>query len=190
MDGDLWFQGRAHRYNQNPFVTLDCSALEVGLDLAFPGDTFGLQNDVTANRALGATTRAVNQASIDEYGRARESVDLVSSSDEDTVQAAGWRVNNFGTPRTRLPGITLDLLTQPSLASRVAALEVGHLVAVTNLPPQAPASSVSCDVEGWSEDVGVDVWQLQLNVSPYVGEVWLLGDAVRSVVGVTTIPAW
>ena len=69
-DGDLTFHNRSRRYNTTPAVTYNASQL-AGWPV-FPGNDFGLVNDMTVTRASGSPARAVNQASITEFGLYRD----------------------------------------------------------------------------------------------------------------------
>lgn len=76
-------------------------------------------------------------------------------------------VNTHGTPAPRISTVTLDLLTQTAaITQQLQALELGSLIGITGLPSQAPSGGLSLFVEGWSESISVDAWEMVLNTSP------------------------
>jgi hypothetical protein len=188
-NGQLTFHNRSRRYNQAPAFTLP--ATEIGDVAAFPGDDFGVTNDMTVTRAGGSTARSVNQPSIDEYGLYRDSAEIVAASDEAAQSAASWRVNTYGTPRTRIPNVTVEVakleLLDPTLVAPVLATTIGTKVRLGSLPANAPASTVDLFVEGWAEQLDVNTWAIAWNTSPGdVADLWQLGVAGRSELGITT----
>lgn len=185
--GRLTFHSRSHRYNQTISYALDGTAGEVGADLLFVEDDFGLANDVTASRPGGITARAVNQASIDEYQRYRADLQLLTSDDNEVASAAQWRVNNYGTPLQRCPQVNVDLLTQPAKIADVAGTDLGARIQLTNLPGQAAAATVDLNIEGYTETIGLDVWDIDINASPAsTSTVWALDSATYSVLDSST----
>jgi hypothetical protein len=171
--GKLTFHRLSRRYNRTtPDLTLDCAAkghIQVGLTL--PGDDFGLVNDMEVSRPGGAVQRARNQASVDDYGLYRDSLEIPAASDNDAQAVANWRVGNYGTPRSRIPNLTVSLsrlhTVSPSLVAAIMRLEISSLVRLNNLPTQAPGTSVDVFVEGWTETIDpAGGWAIELNCSP------------------------
>jgi hypothetical protein len=191
-DGDLTFHGRARRYNTSVSFTLDAASnAHINRDAEFPGDDFGLFNDATISRQRSSTMRAVNQASIDEFGLYRADISIISDSDDETMSAAQWIVNNYGTPLDRIPNITVDLLAlataNPALVNTILASDISAKVRLTNLPVEAPATSLDMFLEGSVETIDNATWQIVLNCSPSViFNVWQLGTAGFSELGTTT----
>lgn len=186
-DGKLTFHARSHRYNQSAAFTLDASLDELQPDLKFVEDDFGLANDVTVTRSTGSVSRATNPASIVEYDLYRVALDSVSTSDNEAVSAANWRVNNYGTPQRRCPSVGVDLAQQPAKIPTIAGSDLGAKFTITNLPTQAPAASVDLNIEGYTESLGLDVWQLVFNASSSTSSlVWQLNSGSYSQLGTTT----
>jgi hypothetical protein len=197
-DGDLTFHNRTRRYNTSPAVTL--TAKQLAAAPTFPGDDSFMVNDMTVSRAGASPARAVNQASIDEFGLYRDSADIISASDGDAQAMADWRVAAYGTPRVRVPNITVEVkkleAVGSSLVAGVLAAEISTKLRVTTLPAGAPASQVDLFVEGWTETIGSKVWWITFNTSPgdaaaelQGGTVWDLGTAGFSELGTTTYVA-
>jgi hypothetical protein len=172
--GKLVFHRLGRRYNRtSPDLTLDCSAGHVQVGLVMPGDDFGMVNDVEVTRPGGATQRALNQASIDEYGPYSDSLEAPTVSDSEAQAIGSWRVGNYGEPRQRIPNLTVHLAKLhglpggPALVTQILNLEISSLVRLTNLPTQAPGTSVDVFVEGWTETISPHGdWAIELNCSP------------------------
>jgi hypothetical protein len=172
--GRLTFHRLSRRYNRtSPDLTLDCAAGHVSVPLPLPGDDFGVVNDMEVTRPGGATQRARNLISIDDYGLYRDSLEIPAASDTDAQAVANWRTGNYGDPRTRVPNLTVNLAKLhtipggPALVQQILALEISSLIRLTNLPTQAPGTSVDVFVEGWTETIDpAGGWAIELNCSP------------------------
>ena len=189
--GLLTFHNRQRRYNLAPAFTLDAAAGHLAAELQFPGDDFGVTNDMTVSRPGGSGARTVDQASIDEYCLYRDTKEIPAGSSDELSSAASWRVNTYGTPRVRTPQVVVDVVTldqqSPSLALAVLAADISTKLRLSNLPAQAPASTVDLFAEGYSESASLGHWLISFNCSPGdVYDVWQLGVAGRSELGVTT----
>lgn len=187
--GLLTFHNRQRRYNLAPAFTLDAALGQIAPDLAFAGDDFGVTNDMTVSRPDGSSARTVDQASIDEYGLYRDSAEIPAGSADELSSAASWRVNTYGTPRTRVPQVTVNL-HDPRVASlipQLLAADISTKLRLANLPSQAPSSTVDLFVEGYAESFDGPTWTLTFNCSPGdVYDVWQLAVAGRSELGLTT----
>lgn len=179
MDGQgrLQFQSRSHRYGATSAINF---AGVIDPSCRFVANDVYLKNDITASRAAGITYRAVNTASVAEYGRARDTVTLLTTSDNEVVDAANWKANATATPDSRLPGLLVDILARGSIQSAVLLLDVGSRVTVSLLPATAPATSVDLFIEGWTETMSDSVWTFAFNTSPtgLVGSVFTLNSSL------------
>lgn len=128
-----------------------------------------LKNTATGARAGGATQTARNDASIaayDEYDGS-PSGELILTGDDEVLSRLQWTANRYSTPRPRIGQLKVDVLTAPNaLVADLLALDPGDLIRITDLPPTAPWSSLDLIVEGWTETVTDDSWELELNTSP------------------------
>jgi hypothetical protein len=187
--GLLTFHKRSRRYNTTPAVTYNANQLAAWP--VFPADDFGLTNDMTVSRPQGSPARSVNQASIDDFGLYRDEAEIIADSDTDTRAVAEWRVNTYGTPRVRVPNITVEVnkleRVGSSLVAGTLAAEIGTRIKVQSLATQAPASSVELFIEGWTERISKTVWFIEFNTSPAdASAVWQLGVSGFSELGTTT----
>lgn len=183
-NGTVTIQYRTWRYNRAQSFTVDAEQTRGGLRM--PGDDAVMANDVTASNPAGGTAaRFVDQASIDLFDYYIETLSAPYRTAADAYAAAAARAAPNLAPRTRLQQVTLDLYADPVLAGTVLnAAEVGIRFGLTGVPSQAGTATLDLFVEGWTETVDVDDWQLTLNVSDASrADVWTIGDPVRGAVG-------
>lgn len=166
--GVITLIGRSNNRNPTASVTLRADHGEVDLPTAWRDDTQGLVNDVTVTRVNGATQRATNAASITADGSAQQSVTANVNSDRDAADMAGWMVAVGTQEALSSPTLTVNLYTRadPVLTMAVCGLKTFDVVTLTGLPAQAPASSMSFQVQGGTYTVGADTFTVQLNTTP------------------------
>jgi hypothetical protein len=163
--GQLVFHARSHRNAPTWTALVDANALNE--DVTFTTDTQALINKATVSRPAGAAQTFQDTASIALYDEYATDAELLFTNDTDAYDAAAWLVNTHGTPAPRISTVTLDLLTQTAaITQQLQALELGSLIGITGLPSQAPSGGLSLFVEGWSESISVDAWEMVLNTSP------------------------
>jgi hypothetical protein len=180
--GQLVLQNRTHR------VMVATSAADMALtsadigDPVITGDKQYLENYITGSREGGATQVALNQASIDQYDQYPNDIRrALYTSDEQVADLINWRVAQYGEPRPRMSSVTLDL-QQAALG-----LELGDRITVSGLPVQSPIETADLLVEGWTETVTDQSWDMVLNTVPAEGSrAWLLGNATYGVLDSTT----
>jgi hypothetical protein len=170
-------------------LTLSVSASEIDPDLQPKLDDQGMANDITASRVGGITTRVVDADSITDYGYYRETLELITTSDDEVADAAYWTLYQRGVPVIRVPVCTVNLanLTSGQVAA-VLALEIGDCIALSNLPAQAPASTMPFFIEGITHQISADIGhRITFNLSPAgSSSVWVLDSATYSVLGTST----
>ncbi len=163
--GQLVFHARSHRYGA--MWTAFVGSEDFDESLTFTTDTQSLINRVTVSRPGGATQVFTDTASVAKFGEFPADFDLLYTTDDDAAKAAAWVANTNSTPRPRISTVGVDLLAaSPTMAAQMQALELGSLIGMTGLPTQAPGNTVSLFVEGWTETIGLDAWEMQLNTSP------------------------
>ncbi len=129
---------------------------------AVVGDA-GIRNDVTAT-APGDVTRRVQQLTgprnvqlpeVDPQGvgRYQTRLEVNPSTDLGVADAAGWRVNLGTFDGTWYATITADLDAAPAIAAAVSALEVGDILAISNLPVDEALDTVNCVIIGIEEQL-------------------------------------
>lgn len=184
-DGTLTFHARSHRYNAASAMTL---ATELQANLEPRLDDQGLVNDMTTNRDNGTTARAVDTASIADYGLYRDTLTLLTTSDNEVQDAANWKVGIGSTPQVRIPVAEANVAVASSVqTTALLAREIGDRITLSGLPAQAPASSMSFFIEGYTETATTFTYGISFNLSPAaLSGVWQLDSSVYSVLGSTT----
>lgn len=189
-DGTLTFHSRSHRYGATSSFTLDANLGDIEDGFAPKLDDQHLTNDMTASRPNGITVRSTNQPSIAEYGYYRESVEVLTTVDNEVQARADWEVNRFGTPRVAIPGVRTDLLTS-SVATDLLAANIGTRFTLTSLPSQAPATTADYFIEGGTEQIGFNSYFIEFNVSAAAyANVWQLDSATLSQLDSSTVLAY
>ncbi|MGW0372560.1 hypothetical protein ACWDZW_27460 [Streptomyces coeruleorubidus] len=185
--GPLLFQSRDLRYNPTPAITLDYADLETdGVKYAY--DDQKMVNSVTASRPGGATQRAVNQASIDAYGEKERQLQLFKASDNSAADAANWLVSRYAEPVAEVRQVPVEAYTLP-LATYRALLnaDVSTVIALANLPAQAPSATTTLFIEGYTERIGLNQHHLDFYTSRAdTDTVWVMDDPTYSVLDSTT----
>ena len=185
------FQNRERRYNRPADVTLDVANFEVQIPATYPGDDFGMVNDMEVSRPDGASQRITDGASKLAFGRYADSLEVPAESDNDAQAVGNWRVGTYGTPLVRFPVLTVSMAKlhtiSPTKVVQLLQATIGSVIRIENLPDQAPVTDDEQVIEGWTETLGVGIWQMVFNCSPHsVNSVWQLGVAGRSELGDTT----
>lgn len=161
------FEARNARYW--PTAGLSLTGADIDPSFTTRHDRQGKANEASANRDGGATQRFVDTTDQAAKGRFDfGSLEVISSSDHDALDNAAWRVTMNKVPKTRVPSLLVDLLTQTSttLVANALSATVGTYVALSSLPSQAPASSMNLFIEGGSERIGVEEWSISFFTSP------------------------
>lgn len=165
--GQVVLLNRNTQYNPASALTLDSSLAQVQADTTFRIDTQQLANDVTITRPDGAAQRATDVTSYAAYGDRPVSLAAPFASDADALEAAYWTLANRKDAKVRAPGLTVDLLNEPTtgVVQACLALTPWKRVTVTNLPSTAPAATVDVIVQGWTETLSVDLWSISYYTS-------------------------
>ena len=181
------FRSRTSRYTASSLVTFGTSTLPVDTSgLVFDFDRTHMVNDLQATRVGGPTIRVVDETSVQQH-RTRtlsgSALTLNVGSDEDLLQAAYWRVGLYSQPRVRVGKIQLRPSNFVNLMPWCLSLEPGDRITITNLPSNAPASTMDFIVEYVAHpQIDPTTWITELGLSPYV-PVFTVGDATLGVVG-------
>lgn len=191
-DGKLTFHARSHRYNAASTLTLYAATGGVNGEL-MPSfeprlDDSDLLNDVTASRPNGVTVRAVDTASVTEYGVYRDEIQLLTTDDNEVADAASWKLYIGSTPQVKVPSAEANV-AQASISQTTAILarEIGDRVTLANLPSQAPATSMDFFIEGSKDTLAGDSHRIVFNLSSVASSgVWQLDSSVYSVLGTST----
>lgn len=183
------FQSRDLRYNPAPAseaFTIDYADLETrSVNLA--DDDQKLVNSIEASRPGGATQRVTAPSSILAFGIYDPgTLSILKTSDNSVLDAAYWRVSRYANPQPELRTVPIEAYTMPNYLDILDA-DISSYFSVTNLPSQAPASSVRVTVEGYTETIKERSHLIQFHTSASSTDtVWILDDPTYSVLGSTT----
>lgn len=182
---ELVLECRNYRYNKASSVTLTAS--DVARDIRWSDDDQPLLNDFTAKRDGGADQRAIDTASITEYGVSDDSTSQPWASDADALAYAQWRVYLGADPPPRVTQVSIPASTLPGHA-QILALDLSDVVTLSGMPAAtSPATSAALHIEGYTETIEPGLHTITLNTSPAApNQVWQLGVAGRSELGITT----
>ncbi|MGW1609406.1 hypothetical protein ACWCQZ_08410 [Streptomyces sp. NPDC002285] len=183
----LIFQSRDLRYNPVAAFSLAYADLETG-DFRYAYDDQKLVNSVTASRPGGATQRVINQASIDAYGEKPQDLQLLKNTDNAAADAANWLVSRYADPPPEVRQVPVEAYSMPVATYRALLdADVSTVIGLTALPDQAPASTATAVVEGYSERIGLRQHHLDFHTSRAdTDNVWVLDDPTYSVLDSTT----
>lgn len=183
----LVFQSRDLRYNPVAALSLEYADLETG-GVKYAYDDQKMVNSVTASRPGGATQRVISQDSIDAYGEKQQDLQLLKNTDNNAADAANWLVSRYADPPPEVRQIPVEAYSMPVATYRALLdADVSTVIGLTGLPDQAPASTATAIVEGYTERIGL--WQHHLDFHTSRADtdnVWVLDDATYSVLDSTT----
>jgi hypothetical protein len=169
---------RVFRAAGTPQVTVSVDKL-IGRDLTFVNDPQFLINQASGSSWRGGVQTIRDQRSVDRHELyPAELGELLVDSDRDVQSRLRFLVATYKEPIPRASAVPLDLLTVDVPTQQAAmGLELLDLVRVTNLPTQAPSTSVDLLVEGWQEEFTDASWSMTLNTSPAApSRAWVLGQ--------------
>lgn len=165
------------KMNQDPALTLSYEGGQIapGLDPVV-GDEH-IRNDVTAAGRNSTFRQAIQetgpnnvQAPADDsfgVGRYTTRVDASTYEDDTLLDVAQWRVHKGTFDSTWYAQVTADLDADQTIVSDAAAVDVGDLIRLTNLPEdEAPDSTVDHIVIGIDEQIGTHRRTITFHLEP------------------------
>lgn len=190
----LGYRPQAALLSQDPVVTIDYSAAELGgADLQPTYDDQFTRNDMTAQRASGNVSGASYRYQLDDgtdmsispppggVGDYADQVSVNVEADTQLPDQAGWLVHVGTVDEARWPVLPINM-ARAAVAGifwDVLAADIGDYIQVINPPAQLPPDPIRQLVWGLREDLGGFFFQIEWNgvpESPY--EVEILNDAV------------
>ncbi|MFJ6810661.1 LamG-like jellyroll fold domain-containing protein [Streptomyces anulatus] len=182
------YQSRDLRYNPSPadeVFTIAYADTETG-GIELSDDDQKLCNEVEASRPNGATQRVQAAESILAFGVYPESMTLLKTSDLSVLDAAMWRVMRYANPQPELREVPIEAFTMPNYLDILDA-DISSYFTVYDLPVQAPADELRVTVEGYTETLKEQSHHIQFRTSESsTDSVWVIGDPVYGVLGVTS----
>ncbi|WP_405431098.1 LamG-like jellyroll fold domain-containing protein [Streptomyces anulatus] len=182
------YQSRDLRYNPSPadeVFTIAYADTETG-GIELSDDDQKLCNEVEASRPNGATQRVQAAESILAFGVYPESMTLLKTSDLSVLDAAMWRVMRYANPQPELREVPIEAATMPNYLDILDA-DISSYFTVYDLPVQAPADELRVTVEGYTETIKEQSHHIQFRTSESsTDSVWVIGDPVYGILGVTS----
>lgn len=192
LDGTLTFHDRDRRYTATSSFTLDYDAGDI--------DTAGIRpvlddqqqtNDMTATNvsATPIVGHVFDQTSIDDNGLYRDSVDLVTTDPDEPVERAGWVVNRYAEPITRISDLPVLLdKADTTVAAGVLSARLGTKCTVISLPANAPSATMVLFVEGRTDRITGNDDRVVLRTSPAsLWDVFTFGSSTLGIIGTTPL---
>lgn len=149
------------RYNRPVALALDFAAYEVAPPLVPVLDDLASRNDVTVKRRDGGSARAVLetgplsvQEPPDGIGRYTTSVDVNTYTDDVLPHHAYWHLSKGTIDGVRYARVTVDLDASPGLATDAAAVDIGDVITIDNLPEDEHPGLARLTVLGYTETIG------------------------------------
>ncbi|MDP9799342.1 hypothetical protein J2S43_007854 [Catenuloplanes nepalensis] len=127
--------------------------------------------DATATIPNRTTTRRSDPARRRRYGTNPRSVTLDSAVDGDATAWATWTLRTGDRPRTRIPGLRLNMLSRtPAERLQLLGIKVGDRIEVTEVPNASPDDIGDQIVQGIEHTIGPGSsrW-IQFRTSPLLG---------------------
>jgi len=185
----LAFQSRDLRYNPDPaseVFVIDYADLETP-DVELSNDDQKMVNSLQASRPGGAVQRVTAPSSIAAFGTYDPGdLSILKTTDNSVLDAANWRVSRYAVPQSELREVPIEAYTMATYLDILDA-DISSYFSVSNLPSQAPASSIRCTVEGYTETIKHRSHRIQFHTSAaFTDSVWVLDDPTYSVLGSTT----
>lgn len=158
--GVLVLQGRGYRSAKTVAdLILAGTQQELGADTTVTLDDQQQLLLVTVTDATGATQTVG-------AGLPSKELTVLDDNSGDALRTAQWLTVKHADPGPRLPAATLDPYTS-SVAEQILQREIGDRLAFTGLPTQTWANLGDATIEGWSETVTQDEWQITANLLPW-----------------------
>jgi hypothetical protein len=174
----LAYRTRESLYNQAAALALDYEAGHLVPPLEPTDDDQQVRNDITVTREGGSSARSVLeagplsvQAPPDGVGRYDEQVTINPRYDAVLADHASWRLHVATVDETRYPVVSLNLAKlyasgASAEAAEAAALDVGDLLTLDNLPAWLPPGLVRQLTLGFVEFLAHFDWDISVNCVP------------------------
>lgn len=183
LSATFQYQGISQRYDQFPRFTLDGPAGELTI---FDPDDDDLNrvNSARVERRGGSNATFADTdgpLGVKAIGLYNALIPMpINPVDDSTLDGrARWEVHRGTAPGFRYSRIAFDLRRIPGTISGWIHTTPGNAIAI--IPPyvaQHPAGNISAVVEGWSEQLGPQLWTVTCNLSPGgVYDVFKVADA-------------
>lgn len=162
----LAYKPSGARFNVPVSVALDFEQGHIAAPPEPTDDDQRVRNDITAKRDAGGEAHEADEAHIALNGRYDEAVTVNVATDEQLVDAAGWRLHLGTWDAMRWPRIELNLARNVGLIPYWLTMGVGSRFTLDNPPSQVAGDALDLVVEGFTQTLGPYGWDVELNCSP------------------------
>lgn len=187
LDGTLTFHDRAHRYTAPNAFTVSYTAKEISAPLSPVLDDQRQKNDLTVTNSNAVKVLYPDATSIAANGYYRDDLQLDTVDDDEPLQRAAWVVGRYADPPQRIS--ELEVLLNKSgdtLTAGVLGAQPGTKFTATNLPANAPSSTMVLFVEGRRDHITNDEDRVTLLTSP--GELYAVLTLDSAALGLDSAP--
>lgn len=167
FEGNVTILPRSARRNHAVTMALDVSAGHLGVPFEPTYDWTLLKNDVTVTNSSGTSVRLIGGGALSpmKVGSYPDSVSI-SAPDNDLFHHANFRLALGMTHEERIPQVTLNLHSSPSLIDSYCNVDVGSRITIAHPPSQMDPTPLDLLVEGYTEVIDGPTWTTNLNCSP------------------------
>lgn len=200
--GRAVFQDR-HRRLTTPYTTSNITFTDSNTtdathlayrDLAPSFDADHLYNEVNVTRTGGTTQTAFDATSQTRYYRRTLNLTPLITTDVEALSAAQWLLYRYKDAQLRFDSVTLDGFTDDNLWPQLLGREISDRITVVRTPATHPVTAV----QTITKDVFIEavthsitpavIWTTSYQLSPVDSQqFWVLGDAIASLLGQTTV---
>lgn len=165
------------------------ATLSAETDILSLANTFGVDDAAAINECvitLQPSGWRYTAARIFDSGVESTTLD-VWSADQYFAVSLATQIANASTEQPRAPSLALSMewLNRAGFDDEVLGLELGDTIRVTDLPSQAPSTSLTLQVRLIEHNITPNGWQVRIDTDPPIyGAV--LDDADRGLLGLTT----
>lgn len=196
-DGRVAWQGR-HQRLRPPMTSVlatfsDAHGSDLPYaDLVYEYDAAWIRNTIRTSVIGGPVHTRIDVTSQARYfPRGLDRTDLHGEDSNEALDAAEWLLARYKEPRLRVTQLVIEPQTEPGLLfPQVLGREIGDRIRVKRTPlGGGPIIDQEVLIEGIRHEWGAGrVWRTtwQLSLADPELSVWLLGDAIYSVLGTTT----
>lgn len=170
----LAYRPRARRYSPPVAMALDWSLGHLAAPPQPQDDDQRLANYVTVARTSGSSAVAQDQDSIDREGVFDNSRTINIYDDERLQEFADWLLHLGTADNLRWPRINIDLVAHPELIPAWLGCTIGSRITIANPPAQISGEVIDLIIEGYSQTINVDRWDVELSCSP--AQPWAIGQ--------------
>lgn len=161
------------RTNPTVALALDFSAGHIADPPEPTDDDLHLVNVVNLTRKNGSEVTAQDASSIALSGAYSTDLTVNLQTDDQLFDQAGWRLHMGTIDELRWPVVTLQLHRNPSLIYAWCGLRIGSRITIANPPSAVAGSSLDLILEGYTETITNQTWDVELNCSP--ASAWYVG---------------